>query len=455
MRILTHESVLYRGFLEKKRRVRRLARYVDHERRMEGNRVNHSWMLELGRILRSSSFTFSPEQTLPVELPSGKRLQLAVPSSRDEIILDSVRLILDGIYEPRFSTSSHGFRPDRGRQKALLEIKNHFRGMDFFIVGNLTKAIQKLRGFEMLESTCREIHDPQFERLLFKALDIGYITTFGVQEESFLSIDREKGISPLVMNIYLNTLDKWFEEYKKTTHNSWSYLRYLRHGVNFFIGVRGCEVKSIKSDLCEKLSEMKFDPNDIGLEIIKSSDRVLFLGYEISQKELPSELPKSLASIHRLQTRPLLHIPTIRLRDSFLENGFIKRSKLKTWIPFGVGNISHWPVEHIVRYFDRLTSGLLEYYALADNYRQLSWFVYLLKRSCNLSIGRKLRLGSMRKVFRKYGRDLEVKDGDKVIASLPDRSVTLRPIIKDFFPELTPYLTRRQHITRTNKNTKV
>eukprot|EP00210_Caulerpa_lentillifera_P001698 g1632.t1 len=453
MRILTHESVLYRGYVMNRQRVHRLSRFINSDRRNAINRVNRSWVIELSRLLRSWNFSFMSEQKLPVKLASGKHLQLAVPSLRDEIILDSVRLILEGIYEPRFSNFSYGFRPDRGRQKALLEIRNRYRGMDYFIVGNLTHAVQQLRGVEMVKLTCKEIHDLQFERLLFKALDIGYISTYGVQEESFLSIDREKGISPLVMNIYLNTFDKWMENYMERSNPSssrYSKIRYLRHGANFFIGVCGNqeEAKSVERELKGKLVEMKFDPNNFKVETQQSSNRVLFLGYEISQKEVPTGLPRSLSKFQRLQTRPALNIPTIRLRDSFLENGFIKFSKLKTWIPFGVGNIAHWPVDHIVRYYDRLTSGLLEYYALADNYKQLSWFAYLLKRSCNLSIGRKLRLTSMRKVFRKYGRDLTVKDGEKVIASLPDRSITVRPIVNELVPDLTPYLRRRQHITR-------
>lgn len=472
MRILAHESVLYRSVMEGKRRVRRLSKFMDRERKLQSNQINRAWMMELSNLLFSSSFEFAPEQYLSFKLESGKPIRLAVPSPRDEIILDSMRLILDAIYEPRFSTFSFGFRPDRGRQVALRNIKNHIRGTDYYITVELSQALQQMRGFELIQSGCKQIHDSQFEQLMYKALDIGYVNTFGMRTESFVAVPRESGITPILVNCHLDALDTWlgiyksaYSDYKKPmtwpisdpmTPPDYRRLRFVRCGSSLFLGVRGsfAEARCIARDIKEKLVELSINASLVEMDIKHSfshsntGQRIHFLGYDISRETPLENAPSTVAKASQFQTRPLFYIPTFRLRDIFEENGFIKYSKVRSWIPFGNGSITHWPVEHIVRYFDRLTVGLLEYYALADNFRQLHWFVYVLKRSCNLTIGRKLKLRSMRKVFLKYGRDLVIKDGDTVVATLPDRSLSVRPLVRDFYPELTPYLRRRRFITR-------
>ena len=476
LRMLAHESVLFRGVMEKKRRVSRLSKYMNHQRRLQTADINQKWILALGKLVRSPDFAFVPEQFQSFRLPSGKSVRYAIPSSRDEIVLDSIRLVLDAIYEPRFSSFSFGFRPGGGRQVALRNLRNHIRGMDWYIVIDLTAALQQFRGFEMVKAACQCIQDPHFERLLYKALDIGYINTFGLESETFIAVPKEMGITPVLLNCYLDTFDKWLEMYRNAysdfrkphkwpitalfTPPNERMLRFVRCGSSLFVGLRGneAEAQAVAGDIKTKLRRMQMDTTIASIRVHHASDhkdtseRASFLGYEIGREVLPSDIQTSVAEVTRLQLCPLLYVPTLPLRECFLENGFVSFSKRNTWIPFGNGFILHWPVEHIVRYYDRLTIGLLEYYALADNFQQLNWFVYILKRSCNLTVGRKLKFRSMRKVFAKYGRDLEVKDGDTVVATLPDRKLTVRPIVKDFHPELEQFLRRRRFITRGTRD---
>lgn len=52
---------------------------------------------------------------------TGGKRPLGVPSADDKLVQEVARRLLEAIYEPVFSTDSHGFRPARSCHTALLE----------------------------------------------------------------------------------------------------------------------------------------------------------------------------------------------------------------------------------------------------------------------------------------------------------------------------------------------
>ena len=48
-----------------------------------------------------------------------------------------VKMILESIYEPVFSNKSHGFRPNRSCQTALMQIQKTFTGTNWFVEGDI------------------------------------------------------------------------------------------------------------------------------------------------------------------------------------------------------------------------------------------------------------------------------------------------------------------------------
>ena len=49
-----------------------------------------------------------------------------------------VRQLLDAYFEPHFSDHSHGFRPGRGCHTALSEIVHSWKGVHWFIEGDIS-----------------------------------------------------------------------------------------------------------------------------------------------------------------------------------------------------------------------------------------------------------------------------------------------------------------------------
>lgn len=62
------------------------------------------------------------------------------------------------------------------------------------------------------------------------------------------------------------------------------------------------------------------------------------------------------------------------------------------------------------------------YYSFADNYGRLGRIHYILKYSCILTLASKLKLGTKKQVFKKFGKNISIIQNDKIIASFPDES---------------------------------
>ena len=63
---------------------------------------------------------------------------MGITSWRDKLVGEVVRLILEAIYEPSFSSRSHGFRKGRGCHTALRQVRDTWTGTVWFIEGDIS-----------------------------------------------------------------------------------------------------------------------------------------------------------------------------------------------------------------------------------------------------------------------------------------------------------------------------
>lgn len=87
--------------------------------------------------LRHERFRFRPSRRTQIPKKSGGSRPLSIPNFSEKLVQEVLRAILDAYYEPRFLDSSHGFRPGRGCHTALTFIKQKFRGVAWFIEGDI------------------------------------------------------------------------------------------------------------------------------------------------------------------------------------------------------------------------------------------------------------------------------------------------------------------------------
>ena len=120
-------------------------------------------------------------------------------------------MILESIYEGTFSPRSHGFRPKRSCHTALLEIKNRFTGVKWFVEGDIKSCFDNIDHHILVSLLRRRIKDEHFLGLIWKFLKAGYMENW-VYHNTLSGTPQGSGISPILANIYLNEFDKEFEK---------------------------------------------------------------------------------------------------------------------------------------------------------------------------------------------------------------------------------------------------
>lgn len=186
-------------------------------RTIDGISVKH--IADTIKALKDESY--QPEPALRVYIPKkdGKKRPLGIPAVKDKIVQESVRLILECIYDspekPMFSDSSHGFREARSTHSALQEIAHGWSGTKWFIEGDIKSFFDEICHDRLISLLKKKISDDRFLNLIRKFLNAGYLES-GALKGSSKGTPQGGIISPMLANIYLHEFDVWAEDLCKS-----------------------------------------------------------------------------------------------------------------------------------------------------------------------------------------------------------------------------------------------
>lgn len=125
--------------------------------------------------IRRECYRWTPVRRTHIPKKSGKLRALGLPTWSDKLLQEVIRSMLNAYYEPQFSDHSHGFRPGRGCHTALGEITQHWRGVKWFIEGDISRCFDCLDHPIQHSILSESIHDNRFLRLIDNLLDAGYL----------------------------------------------------------------------------------------------------------------------------------------------------------------------------------------------------------------------------------------------------------------------------------------
>jgi group II intron reverse transcriptase/maturase len=164
--------------------------------------------------IRNHRYQPTPAKRFYILKSNGKQRPLSIPSVDDKIVQEIIRLILESIYEPTFSSHSHGFRPNKSPHTALDYIKDNFTATKWFVEGDLQKCFDSIDHHILINILRKRIADQNFLDLIWKFLRAGYLEQW-TYHNTYSGTPQGSIISPILANICLNEFDNYMAQYAK------------------------------------------------------------------------------------------------------------------------------------------------------------------------------------------------------------------------------------------------
>jgi len=182
--------------------------------------LKEEWFVKTSERLLNGSYKFKPARRVMIPKPNKPGFRpLTISNSRDKIVQQAMKMVLEEIYEGQFLNTSHGFRPSRGCHSALEQIRMNWTGISWFLEFDVEKCFDRIDRHRLISILKEDISDQRFIDLIFKLFNAGVIGWREGGPDPSEGVSQGSVLSPILCNIYLHKLDlevdRIINEYKQ------------------------------------------------------------------------------------------------------------------------------------------------------------------------------------------------------------------------------------------------
>lgn len=290
--------------------------------------IREHWLTIKEQIMKG---TYKPSPVRRVEIPKpdgGVRL-LGIPTVIDRFIQQAILQVLTPIFDPHFSESSFGFRPNRSAHDAMRQAQSYIsEGYRFVVDMDLEKFFDRVNHDILMSRVARKVQDKALLKLIRAYLQTGIMVN-GICLSAVEGTPQGGPLSPLLANILLDDLDK---ELEKRGH------RFCRYA----------------------------DDNNIYVKTKRAGERVKKSIQNYLEKVLKLKVNEQKSAVDRPWKRKFLGFSFTNAKQARIRIHPKSLLKLKEKIRFITNPVWSISMDERIRKLNQYLMGWIGYFALAD-----------------------------------------------------------------------------------------
>ncbi|MDU4938732.1 MAG: group II intron reverse transcriptase/maturase [Clostridium sp.] len=291
--------------------------------------VKKTWATVKTKLLEGK-YNPSPVRRVEIPKPDGGVRSLGIPTVQDRMIQQAIAQVLSKLYEPTFSESSFGFRPNRGAKNAIKQSETYInQGYKWVVDMDLEKFFDKVNHNILMGKLEKKIKDKRLLKLIRKYLESGVLIN-GIKVSSEEGTPQGGPLSPLLANIMLDDVDK---ELEKRGHK---FCRYA-DDCNIYVKSKraGLRVMDSITRIIENELKLKVNKDKSAVDIVSKRK---FLGFSFYFVKGVAKIRIHEKSIKRFKEK--VKSITNRNRGISMDLRLLKlNDSIKGWINyFGIAN---------------------------------------------------------------------------------------------------------------------